>query len=53
MRSKEAMPHHGVNLHQRRAVHRNFVAELAGFLVADDQDGFVLAQLRFAEDEHD
>ena len=38
-------------LHQRRAVDGDVVSELADFLVADDEDGFVLAQFGFAGDE--
>ena len=38
--------------HQRRAVDGDFVAELADFHVADDEDGFVFAQFGFAGDEH-
>ena len=34
-----------------RAVDGDVVAELADFLVADDEDGFVLAQFGFAGDE--
>ena len=37
-----------LGLNQRRAVDGDFVAELADFDVADDEDGFVFAQLRFA-----
>ena len=38
--------------HQRRAVDGDFVAELADFEVADDEDGFAFAQFGFAGDEH-
>src|SRR5438477_13082233 len=37
--------------YQWRAVDGDFVAELADFDVADDEDGFVFAQLRFAGDQ--
>ncbi len=36
---------------QRRAVDGDFVAELADLDVADDEDGFVFAQFRFAGDQ--
>ena len=35
-------------LHQRRAVEGDFVAELADFDIADDEDGFVFAQFGLA-----
>ena len=37
--------------HQRRAVNGDFVAELADFDVADDEDGFVFAYFGFVGDK--
>ena len=39
------------SLHQRRAVDGDFVAELADFDVADDEDGFVFAYFGFVGDK--
>src|SRR6266566_4244757 len=38
-------------LYPRRAIHCDFVAELADFDIADDEDGFVFAQFGFAGDK--
>ena len=45
------LPRFAPHLYHRRAVDGDFVAELADFLVADDEDGFVVPQLGFAGDE--
>src|SRR5260370_20514350 len=42
---------HRCLLYQRRAVDGDFVAELADFDVADDEDGFVFAQFGLAGDK--
>ena len=49
--SPETLHGPDVSLQQRRAVDGDAVAELADFLVAADEDGFVLAQFGFAGDE--
>jgi hypothetical protein len=38
-------PAFGLPLLQRRAIDGDFVAELADFLVGDDEDGFVIAEV--------